>query len=56
MPVHWGKFTLAMHAWNDPVKRVLVEAKNLSVNVITPKIGELVNLGSIYKGDEWWNL
>ena len=56
MPVHWGKFTLAMHAWNDPVKRVLVEAKKLSVNVITPKIGELVNLGSIYKGDEWWNL
>jgi L-ascorbate metabolism protein UlaG (beta-lactamase superfamily) len=23
MPVHWGKFTLALHPWNEPVRRLL---------------------------------
>jgi hypothetical protein len=22
LPVHWGKFTLALHAWDEPIKRV----------------------------------
>ena len=26
LPVHWGKFTLAMHPWNEPVQRVLKAA------------------------------
>jgi len=26
MPVHWGKFVLAMHDWNEPVQRLLQEA------------------------------
>jgi L-ascorbate metabolism protein UlaG (beta-lactamase superfamily) len=23
LPVHWGKFTLALHAWDEPIKRIM---------------------------------
>ncbi len=27
LPVHWGTFNLAFHAWNDPAERVLAAAQ-----------------------------
>jgi L-ascorbate metabolism protein UlaG (beta-lactamase superfamily) len=56
MPVHWGKFSLAMHEWNEPVKRVLAKAKELGVKVVTPKIGEQVILSEPYTNSAWWEL
>ncbi|WP_431217700.1 MBL fold metallo-hydrolase [Puia sp. P3] len=29
MPVHWGKFSLALHPWNESVKRVVAEAARM---------------------------
>ena len=54
LPVHWAKFTLAMHEWNEPVKRVLAKAKELKLPVLTPKIGEPVSLVDAYESKEWW--
>ena len=54
MPVHWSKFTLAMHPWNEPVKRVLEKAGQLNVNVTTPMIGEPVILDESYPDKHWW--
>jgi len=55
LPVHWGKFTLAMHAWNDPIKRVVEKAKELNMKVLTPKIGQALTLGSGFQSESWWN-
>ncbi len=55
MPVHWGKFRLGMHAWDEPIKRVMEKAKELNVVVMTPKIGEPITLGSTYNGTAWWD-
>src|SRR4030095_1119022 len=55
LPVHWGKFTLAMHAWNDPVKRVLDKAKELNMKVLTPKIGQPLVLDDSFRSESWWN-
>jgi len=55
MPVHWGKFTLAFHEWNDPVKRVLAKAAELKLAVTTPMIGEPVVLDVSYPDKHWWN-
>jgi len=55
LPVHWGKFTLAMHPWNDSIKRVLVKAKELNIQVLTPKIGQPLILGNIFQSESWWN-
>ena len=56
LPVHWGKFTLAMHAWNEPIKRVLEKAKKLDINVFTPRIGEPLILGAKFTSNEWWEI
>lgn len=55
LPVHWGKFRLGMHPWNEPVKRVINKAKELNVPVITPKIGEAVNFIKPNDGNFWWD-
>ena len=49
LPVHWGKFTLALHAWDEPIKRVLEKAKELNMKVLTPKIGEPLVLEDGFK-------
>ena len=56
MPVHWGKFTLSMHAWNEPVKRVLEKAKTMNLKTITPQIGEVAPIISYKSLKDWWNL
>ncbi len=55
MPIHWGAFRLALHAWTDPVERVTVKAKELNVPVTTPRIGEAVVLDEAnYPASTWW--
>lgn len=54
IPVHWGKFTLALHPWDEPIERLLVKAKELKVQVAYPKIGEVFVLGQELKYDKWW--
>ncbi|MCU0419369.1 MAG: MBL fold metallo-hydrolase [Cyclobacteriaceae bacterium] len=55
MPVHWGKFALSMHAWNEPIERVWAQAEKDSVRLTTPKIGEAVLLNQVYPRQRWWN-
>ena len=54
LPVHWGKFALSTHPWDESIQRVLEKAGQLQVKVITPKIGEQVILDSIYPESKWW--
>ncbi len=56
LPVHWAKFTLALHPWNDPIKRVVKKAAELKLPITTPMIGEPVVMGKSYPGKHWWNL
>jgi len=54
MPVHWGKFTLSLHPWDEPVTRAIKAADSLGVNVITPVIGELVHVSDSLSQSTWW--
>lgn len=54
MPVHWSKFTLSLHPWNEPVNRVTAAAKKLNLPVTTPMIGEQVVIDSLYPVEHWW--
>ena len=56
LPVHWGKFSLALHAWDEPIKRVIEKAESLNMNVYTPKIGQPLILENGFKTENWWNL
>lgn len=54
LPVHWGKFTLGNHAWDDPAKRVTAAAKELGMPIVTPMIGEVVPLQGEIHTAAWW--
>jgi len=54
LPVHWGKFALAFHPWDEPILRVIAKAKEIGVAVTTPLIGEPVIIGNSYPDKQWW--
>ncbi len=54
LPVHWGKFSLSLHDWDEPIITVMQESKRKNVSIITPLIGEEVNLKSNGLLKEWW--
>lgn len=54
MPVHWGKFSISLHPWDEPVKRVCKKADELKVKLTTPMIGEPVIIGNSYPAKKWW--
>ena len=55
MPVHWGKFTLALHSWDEPIRRVTAAAAAAGLPVTTPRIGEIVNINHHYPNDAWYD-
>jgi len=54
MPVHWGKFSLALHPWNEPVQRVVKEAARTGMPLAIPRPGEPVTPGNPLEADHWW--
>lgn len=54
-PVHSGKFALANHAWDEPLKRISELNENSSISLVTPKIGEVVDLQNVDQAfSRWW--
>jgi len=41
LPVHWSKFSLALHEWHEPFNRFSIEADKRNVNYLNIKIGEI---------------
>lgn len=54
MPIHWSKFALALHAWTEPIERLLAETGKKGITVATPQIGELVQVGKAASQNRWW--
>ena len=54
LPVHWSKFTLALHPWNEPIKEISKFAKTESIPLCTPLIGELIEINETYPDSIWW--
>ena len=56
MPVHSGKFSLAMHNWDEPLNELVKRNEKVGLPLVTPKIGEPVNLDdSTQMFTQWWN-
>ncbi|WKZ66451.1 MAG: MBL fold metallo-hydrolase [Flavobacteriales bacterium] len=54
LPVHWGKFSLAMHPWKEPIERLTAKAAELGVPLLTPRIGRIVNGPDLRLSEPWW--
>ncbi|MFL5445173.1 MAG: MBL fold metallo-hydrolase, partial [Myxococcales bacterium] len=54
LPVHWGTFNLAFHAWNAPPEEAVAAAAARGVAIVVPRPGEWVEPSSPRPLDEWW--
>jgi L-ascorbate metabolism protein UlaG (beta-lactamase superfamily) len=53
LPVHWGTFNLAFHAWDEPIRRAVAAARQQGVALVTPRIGEAVTEAP-FVSTAWW--
>ena len=53
LPIHWGTFNLAFHAWDEPAERV-VGAAGESTRLVMPRPGESVEPATAGAVQLWW--
>ena len=54
LAVHWGTFNIAFHDWNEPIRRALEAASKAAVELVTPRVGEVVVGGQPFSSRNWW--
>lgn len=55
LPAHVGKFALANHPWNEPYERVTVASRDKSHRLLTPVIGDPIDLADrSQQFPRWW--
>jgi L-ascorbate metabolism protein UlaG (beta-lactamase superfamily) len=53
-PLHWATFDLALHPWYEPIERLLASVETKNVQIITPLIGERVDINRLPTMTKWW--
>ncbi len=56
MPVHWGTFNLALHAWNEPAETLYKLAQLTKARLLTPQLGAPFEPAKIDEPRAWWRL
>jgi len=54
MPVHWGTFNLAFHAWSEPIERLRALSKKGEVKLAQPYPGESFEVSEPLPRSTWW--
>ena len=54
VPIHWGMFDLSSHNWWDPIEAISREAKARGVDLMTPLIGQVVDVRIDRNFTRWW--
>jgi L-ascorbate metabolism protein UlaG (beta-lactamase superfamily) len=54
LPVHWGTFSLAMHAWDQPAEALLELGPEMGVRLVMPRLGEPVEPAHVEGVEPWW--
>ena len=54
LPVHWSTFNLAYHAWDEPIRRAVAEADRVGADLVTPRVGEMVDADRPFASTRWW--
>ena len=54
LPVHWGTFALAMHAWDEPAETLLAAAPARGAPLLMPRLGEPVEPVDAPIPTAWW--
>jgi L-ascorbate metabolism protein UlaG (beta-lactamase superfamily) len=54
LPVHWGTFSLAMHAWDQPAEVLFELAPKSGAKLLMPKLGEPIEPHRDARVEAWW--
>ncbi|MCD4501019.1 MBL fold metallo-hydrolase [Chromobacterium vaccinii] len=54
LPVHWGTFNLAMHAWDAPAESLLASGEKENVRLMMPRLGQAVEPAHAERAHPWW--
>jgi L-ascorbate metabolism protein UlaG (beta-lactamase superfamily) len=54
LPVHWGTFSLAMHAWDQPAEALLELAPKADARLVMPRLGQPVEPHQAERIEPWW--
>lgn len=54
VPVHNGTFSLSLHPWDDPFIKINNLAKQNNVRLLTPVMGQQIDLQNLPEQMEWW--
>ena len=54
LPVHWGTFNLAMHAWDMPAETLLELGPKAGAQLLMPRLGEPTEPAHADRVEPWW--
>src|SRR5262245_42959470 len=54
LPVHWGTFSLATHAWDQPAETLLELGPKKDARLVMPRLGEPVEPAHAEGVQPWW--
>jgi L-ascorbate metabolism protein UlaG (beta-lactamase superfamily) len=54
LPVHWGTFSLAMHAWDQPAEVLIDQADRYDAPLLMPVLGQAVEPAHVERATPWW--
>jgi L-ascorbate metabolism protein UlaG (beta-lactamase superfamily) len=54
LPIHWGTFCLAMHAWDQPAETLLELAPKAGTRLLMPRLGEPLEPSHEHRPTPWW--
>jgi L-ascorbate metabolism protein UlaG (beta-lactamase superfamily) len=54
LPIHWGTFALAMHAWDQPAEVLLAHPSG--AQLLMPRLGEPVEPAHGREVEPWWRM
>jgi len=54
LPVHWGTFALAMHAWDEPPETLLELGSRAGTQLVMPRLGQPVEPAHMERVEPWW--
>ncbi|MDB4931836.1 MAG: outer membrane protein romA [Myxococcaceae bacterium] len=54
LPVHWGTFNLAIHAWDEPAETLIQLAPAAGAHLVMPRLGEAVEPSRAERVTPWW--
>jgi L-ascorbate metabolism protein UlaG (beta-lactamase superfamily) len=54
LPIHWGTFNLALHAWDQPAETLLELVPKKGVRLLMPRLGEPIEPAHESIIESWW--